>query len=308
LARWPDLFVGSSLPVLCYHNVGGNGVPRALFRRQMAWLAGHGYRTLGLSELTAVLAGHRPIGRAVLLTFDDGFRDLFTFIGPVLAGHGFTGLAFVITDRLRPEGEPGLDGEIIADQAHAGFIDRGERSAWLSAEELKKLTAQGLFEVGSHTARHAMRPLGPARPGPVPGHWAYGPWRGAMSAPELAPELAGPLWRAADGRPETVQEFYERAVETLTQSRRELASVTGTEVASLAWPWGRYHPVAVEAARQAGFELVFSLARGPLVPGADACRLPRLEVRRGRGMGWFVSRLKIYGNARLARWYSAGRM
>lgn len=307
MAPWAER-IHSSVPVLCYHNVGGNGVPRALFRRQMDWLARKGYRTLGLAELRAMLAGQRAVGRSVMLTFDDGFRDLATYIGPVLAEHGFGGLVFVISGRLRPDDAPGTDAEIIADQAHAAFTQHGDRSAWLSATELRGLLAASTFEAGSHTSRHAMIPVGPVRPGPVPAHWSYDPWRGSAGAPPLAPELAGPAWLEAEGRAESLQEYYERAVATLATSRRELASVTGSPATSLAWPWGRCHPVAVEAARQAGFTLIFSLARGPVEPGSDPCRLSRLEVRRQRGLGWFARRMGIYGNATLARWYSAGRL
>ena len=80
--------------------------------------------------------GGRP---AVLLTFDDGFRDLLTRVAPVLREHGFCATTFLVSNRMRPDDEPGMEGEIVADQAHEAWLTRGERSTWLSWAELRGL-------------------------------------------------------------------------------------------------------------------------------------------------------------------------
>ncbi|EPR42285.1 polysaccharide deacetylase [Desulfovibrio sp. X2] len=301
----------SSVPVLCYHNIGGNGVSEEMFAAQMAWLADRGVRTLRLEELRSVVDGGKGAtaldGPRVLLTFDDGFRDLLTRIAPVLRRHGFSAVSFVVPDRVRPEDEEGEDAPIIADRAHEAFVQRGERRAWLSWSELRGLVDEGVLEAGSHSLHHLMFPVSAPSPGPVPDHWAYAPWRGKAEAPRLAPDTAGPLWLAEQGRAETAEEFKARLEENLATSKRILESKLDREVASLAWPWGRWSADGVDAARAAGFDLLFTLERGPLCSGTDASRLPRLEVRRRKGLGWFASRVHIYSRAVLARLYSATR-
>jgi hypothetical protein len=64
----------------------------------------------------------------------------------------------------------------------------------------------------------------------------------------------------------------------------------------------------VAAARRAGFSLVFTTARGPVGAGADPLAVPRLEVRKGRGLAWFASRMAAYSRAWTARIYSGMRV
>jgi peptidoglycan/xylan/chitin deacetylase (PgdA/CDA1 family) len=295
--------------VLLYHQLGAGGVSRAGFREQMRWLASAGVRALRPEDLGRVLAGE-PLDRpAVCITFDDGFRDLSTFAGPVLAELGLCATVFAITDRLRPDAEPGQEGEIAAGQAMRGFLQRGDRSAWLSGAELRELAESGVFSVGSHTAAHAMIPVSAPELAELPEHWSYAPWEGRPGPyPRLAPELAGPAWLEEQGRSETDGEFSARALRALSVSRASLEIVLGRPVTTLAWPWGAWHPLAQAAARQAGFSLVFTTARGPAGPGADPLAVPRLEVRKGRGLGWFASRMAAYSREWSARLYSGMRV
>jgi peptidoglycan/xylan/chitin deacetylase (PgdA/CDA1 family) len=92
---------GRSLRVLMYHKVNdlsGNrmSIPIGLFDAQMAQLRELGYQAV---DLDAVLAHYRdglalPEG-AVLITFDDGYRDNLVNAAPVLARHGYPAVQFV---------------------------------------------------------------------------------------------------------------------------------------------------------------------------------------------------------------------
>ncbi len=305
---WARLLGRSSVPVLLYHQLGAGGVSRAEFQDQMCWLARAGVQALRPGDLARVLAGEPLDKPAILITFDDGFRDLYTFAGPVLAELGLCATVFAITDRLRPDAEPGQEGEIAAEAAMRGFLERGERSAWLSAAELRELAGSGVFSVGSHTASHAKVPVSAPELAELPGHWTYAPWAGQPGPyPRLAPELAGPTWLAEQGRRETEAEFSARALRVLSVSRASLEIVLGRPVATLAWPWGAFHPLAQAAAGQAGFSLVFTTQRGPAGQGTDPLAVPRLEVRKGRGLSWFASRMAAYSRTWTARLYSGLR-
>lgn len=308
---WAEWLGRSSVPVLCYHNIGGNGVPLAAFTQQMRWLAASGVRALTLAELRRVLAGEPLPGPAVCLTFDDGFCDLYTRVAPLFAQLGLRGTVFVINNRLRADDTPCHQGEVVADAAHRAFTLSGDRSAWLSGAELRELADLELFEVGSHSLTHAMGPLGPGELAEIPDHWAYAPWREGGRpgpAPRLAPELARPLWREAEGRAETEAEMHARVRENLARSRQGLEDLLGRQVTALAWPWGKAHPVARRAARDAGLDLLLTLRRGPVAAGTDPLDVPRLEVRRAKGPGWFRSRMILHSRAGLARAYCALRL
>lgn len=100
------------LPILMYHYVepwpaGANALRKALtvqpadFAAQMAYLHSQGYVTVSLYDLMAALAEGRSLPpRAVVLTFDDGYRTLMDYAVPALEPYGYTGTVFVITQLM----------------------------------------------------------------------------------------------------------------------------------------------------------------------------------------------------------------
>lgn len=74
--RYPELFVG-----------------RGDFRRQMDWLADHGFEavTLDLVQGAWYRGGTLP-RKPVVISFDDGYRPQFTFALPTLRKHGWAGV------------------------------------------------------------------------------------------------------------------------------------------------------------------------------------------------------------------------
>ena len=130
------------VPILMYHliNVSPPGTPsmeRRLtvhpddFARQMRWLKQHGYRTVTQRELFEALFQGRSLGpKPILITFDDGYRDLYVNASPVLARLGMRATAYIVTSRLK-NGYP----------------------LFLSWRLVRQLPSRGI-EIGSHTASH----------------------------------------------------------------------------------------------------------------------------------------------------------
>jgi len=68
------------------------------FERDLVYLKAH-FELIGYPELVERLrAGTKGRPNAVLLTFDDGYRECFTVIRPLLRKHGLSGVFFVATD------------------------------------------------------------------------------------------------------------------------------------------------------------------------------------------------------------------
>jgi peptidoglycan/xylan/chitin deacetylase (PgdA/CDA1 family) len=100
------------LPILLYHYVEPwpadattlrktLTVQPADFMAQMAYLHDQGYVTVSLYDLMAALAQGTPLPpRAVVLTFDDGYRTLMDYAAPALKPLGYTGTVFVITQLM----------------------------------------------------------------------------------------------------------------------------------------------------------------------------------------------------------------
>lgn len=149
LLRLPASFPARTvwLPILMYHRIGpltGSLPPitRALtvapseFRAQMHWLVSHGFH--GVTQLQAfnALEKGRPLPpRPVMITFDDGYRDVLWNAAPTLRRLHLPATAYVITGRIS-----------------------GPDPSFLTWPELRRLEADGVTG-GSHTVHHLEIPL-----------------------------------------------------------------------------------------------------------------------------------------------------
>jgi peptidoglycan/xylan/chitin deacetylase (PgdA/CDA1 family) len=142
-----------TLRVLMYHKVNDlwpnpTSVPTAVFAEQMALLPELGYTAVSLEAVRDhYLLGSPLPERAVLITFDDGYRDNLENALPVLHEHGYPAVVFVPIayldgGRLLPHEEP--------------LRLLGVRNDTVGWHELAELEAGGI-RVESHGIGH--RPL-----------------------------------------------------------------------------------------------------------------------------------------------------
>jgi peptidoglycan/xylan/chitin deacetylase (PgdA/CDA1 family) len=149
----PDGAAERTLRVLMYHKINDvpqnrMSVPTSLFDEQMAQLRELGYVAV---DLEAVLAhyvdGAALPDRAVLITFDDGYRDNLENALPVLAQHGYPAVLFL------PLGYVG-DARPLPHEER--LASRGLVNRTLDWSQLDELEAGGL-RIESHGISH--RPL-----------------------------------------------------------------------------------------------------------------------------------------------------
>ncbi len=129
------------VPILMYHYIRVNPDPRdklgfnlsvtpSDFGRQMDWLAENGYHPIDFGDLRAYLLGHGSLpSKPIVLTFDDGYRDMYTTAFPILRAHHFKGVAYIVS----------------------GFVNSPNN---VSAEQVLEMDANGI-EIGVHTVSHA---------------------------------------------------------------------------------------------------------------------------------------------------------
>lgn len=139
----PDGFPRVAIvPILMYHHIrevppGANAIEKDLtvtpadFEAQLAFLKEQGYQTISLEDLIYYLAIGRPLPpKPIVLTFDDGYRDAYTYAFPLLQEYGFIGSFFPITS----------------------FSDEG-REEYLTWEQVVEMAQAGM-EFGSHSKDH----------------------------------------------------------------------------------------------------------------------------------------------------------
>jgi peptidoglycan/xylan/chitin deacetylase (PgdA/CDA1 family) len=94
-----------AVPILMYHEVSPTPHPRfrrytvtvRQFQRHMRWLAALGYRTITMDALVGARRDGATLPKhPVLITFDDGFQGCADYAVPVLIGHGFTAVLYLV--------------------------------------------------------------------------------------------------------------------------------------------------------------------------------------------------------------------
>ena len=141
--------------ILCYHGISGQAhnatrdphklhLPVALFQQQLAYLQNH-YQIISLHDFVEARRTGRALPqRAVVLTFDDGFRNFRTLAAPLLAARDWPATVFIITGKTRENSDT-----LTPDQWQPP--DDYEHLTWA---DVRHLTRTGRVEIGSHTHTH----------------------------------------------------------------------------------------------------------------------------------------------------------
>ena len=170
--------IAERLPILAYHRVDQGARGRAArfqvdphtFESHLAFLRERGFYSVTIEEWEDAVRGRAVLrGKPILITFDDGYADVFETAAPLLARYGFSAAVFLVTD---------LVGGTSRWDRHLG-----SEVPLLDWDQIRELERRGV-RFGSHTARHV--PLG------------------ALAAEEVAREVsdsAAALAARLDGRP-----------------------------------------------------------------------------------------------------------
>ena len=132
--------------ILMYHDIAADhasakrlSVPVDDFASQLHFLYSEGFETLTASTVACALADGRKLPeRAVVITFDDGFADLYEIAFPILSRYNFTITVFITT-------------EWIQDSESSRSVRRPGRM--LSWSQIRDLAGAG-FEIGAHSCSH----------------------------------------------------------------------------------------------------------------------------------------------------------
>ncbi|WP_052447575.1 polysaccharide deacetylase family protein [Clostridium polynesiense] len=125
-----------SLPIFMYHYITDTEsdepmhVSKAQFREQIKYLKENNYKFLTLDELYEIKSKGKKFPRkAIVITFDDGYENIYTNAYPVMKEFDAKGSVYVITNKIGVKG-------------------------YLNKRQIKELKEAGYIDIGSHTVNH----------------------------------------------------------------------------------------------------------------------------------------------------------
>lgn len=195
-----------SVPVLLYHGVvekpDGENVTLDQFRQEVFTLKEAGYQTVSLRDFYEFVQGKKELpDKSFLLTFDDGRKDSYYPVDPILKALDFKAVMFVIT------------------KYSLGDI---EHNYYLSKTELQKMTDSGRWEIQAHAKEGHDYTYKVDQDG-TQGHY-----------------YSNKLWLDDQNRVETNEEYIERINADVLAAKEDIESNLGVEVISFAYPFGDY--------------------------------------------------------------------
>lgn len=227
------------LTVLAYHDVVDARTPDvdqdAVTQRELAeqlqWLRASGYQFVSLQQVLEADKGNVTLpSRAVLLTFDDGYRSFYTRVMPLLRMLQVPAVAAIVGSWL----EPDASGRVLVD----GVPTSAER--FMTPAQVKEIAASGLVEVASHT---------------------WGQHESVMASPQGS-RIPAVVTRKYDNAARTYEDeatYQKRLARDFERNAQFIEKVTGRRPRALVWPYGRYNGKALQAAAETGHELTMSL-------------------------------------------------
>lgn len=118
-----------NVPILCYHSVSTNPldlenytISKEEFKADVAYFKSKGYNFITPSELPSVSGDYDNI----ILSFDDGYKDFYTNVFPILKEYNAKAVVYIIGSRIGKTG-------------------------YLNQWEIKEMDESGLVEIGNHT-------------------------------------------------------------------------------------------------------------------------------------------------------------
>jgi len=129
-----------TLPILIYHYVEivtderdtirkSLNIQPITFQHQIDTLKNNGYTFITPSEIVKIEGGDEKIEKPIIISFDDGYRDFYTDVFPILKKNNIKAVAYIVP----------------------GFLDHLNYMYW---DQLKEISQSNLVEIGAHSMHH----------------------------------------------------------------------------------------------------------------------------------------------------------
>jgi poly-beta-1,6-N-acetyl-D-glucosamine N-deacetylase len=269
LAAMPE--TEEKLTILSYHEIANAdqalipdyAVTPTMFVRQIDWLRNNGYHFVKVDDLLADKAGHKPLpDKAVLITFDDGYRSTYDFAWPILRQFHIPSVVAIVGNWEDEQGTVNFDGHKIP------------RDKLMSWKQLRELSDSGLVEIGSHS---------------------FDLHRGIEGDPQgnLQPAATTRRWLAATGARETELVYRQRVETDLKRSRDDIVKHMGKAPRLIAWPYGRYNSTLRQAAEKLGMPIGLTLDDGANMEETPLSGLRRILLERTMTLSGLAREINI---------------
>lgn len=217
-----------------------------------------GYHPIGLEQFHAFIDGRAGVPpKAVLITFDDGYRDIYEIVYPLTKKYNYPAVVFTVSKWFDPYPRP------------------EHNRPHLNVSEAVELVKSGLWSVGGHSYE---------------GHRQV-----EVSGNQTEPYYVARAWNNTEGRHENKEEYYARVWSDISLDRAALerAGIKGPR--DFAFPYGAFNSDVIEMLNKAGYVYLYMTEPGLNRRGQDPSYIYRISAGQSVHetmalLGWYFSR------------------
>ena len=201
---------------------------------QLNWLRENGYQAVSVDQILAARQpGGKPLPeRAVLLTFDDGYRSFLTRVLPILKAYGWPAVLAPVGTWMDTPADRKVD--------FGGNMQPRDR--FLDWNDVREISRSGLVEIAAHTDASHYGAL--ANPQAIPSRRRRASTTRAMAATRTRPASSN-AWAA-----------------TWPRSAKRSAAPPARRRAWV-WPYGAEGGTTLRIAGEQGYQMALTLEDGP---------------------------------------------
>jgi len=222
------VYYSNKVGVLMYHAVmedppNGSIIAPDQFRDHLQWLKDEGFAPISIEEYAAFLyeAGEVP-DNAVLITFDDGYENFYTYAYPALKEFNYPAVNFVIVSTVDDPSLPGI-----------------KKLSWDQMREMKQ------HNIAFHNHTYSMHD-----------------YTEVDEDGKKLPLAISKLYFAHEKRVETDEEYTKRVTEDLSKAEQRLQEELGNTISAIAFPYGAYNDQLLSICESLGINISFTVKPG----------------------------------------------
>lgn len=261
-------------------------ISKSLFRKQLEYLKLRGYKFVNMTQLVNAIKNKTGIGKFVVLTFDDGFKNVVENAYPVMKEFGAKGCIYLVsnlvgTDKLlwtdcvetvirnqnQGEFQFNFKGEIIS------YKLNGRKSREFAMKDIK----MKLRTLPDKDRREHLKPFHALiHQKDIPAEFMLADWEQIKGLDPEILEIGGHTRR----HPNCTNLVTDIELEDeLFNSKKDIERNIGRSVEHFCYPAGSYNDKVISAVRKHGYTSAVTIDNGFNDENTDLFKLKRIEAK-----------------------------
>jgi peptidoglycan/xylan/chitin deacetylase (PgdA/CDA1 family) len=257
-----------------------------VFRKQLSFLKQKGYAFISMSDLIDSIKSKKKLERSVVLTFDDGFRNVVENAYPIMKEFGAKGCFYLVSDLTGTNQLLWTDYvETVIENQKVGnfqFIFKGEINNYKLKDKKSYENAMADIKAKLRTIpdkeRYAhLEQFRNIRLTDVPNEFAMASWEQINKLDPDVFEIGSHTKRHPNCANLTSNE---ELVDEIHNSKIDIEKNTGRKVKHFCYPAGSFNEKVVDAVKKFGYESAVTIQHGFTDENSDSVKLQRIDARK----------------------------